>query len=330
MAGSDILDIYRSSTNLNLVYVDLNSAIYLEISDEEIYAKLKLQPEPLAQKVFRTNNYNTAIFLEVTIPEKIQQITINNTIYSITEPIILPNITVQLCLVFKDEWHIIPQVIDYYRRVHNVERFILYDNNSSTGPPQEILGDPQIHVVPWKIPYTHLLSTPPQAGPDSIIIGQNSAYSHCLKKFSQAIWTILMDTDEFLIRRRDKPSLKNILETIPENVATIYVNGFWAGCNKFPRDEIYKNLSKMSRRGDKLCSQKLILRTNKHMFTNCIHSAYRIQDTKAMTFQINNGIYFFHLYTASAKLRKCICSVYCTIPDKSFIESWSYVNHIKM
>jgi len=226
-------------------------------------------------------------------------------------------------------------VIEYYRRVHKVERFILYDNNSSESPTPEILSDPQIHVVPWKIPYKHTLIPPPQSGPEWIIIAQNSAYSHCLKKFSAATWTILMDTDEFLIRRRDKPALKTILESIPENVATLYVNGFWAGCNKFPRDKIYMNLRKMSRRGDKLCSQKLILRTSKHEFTNCIHQAYRVEGTQSKTLQINDGVYFFHLYTASAKNRACVCSSYCNILDKSFVESWSHVpgppaNHIKI
>jgi len=324
MPDSDILDVYRSPTDPKIVYIDLNSAIYLEISDEEIYAKLNLGPEPLAQKVFRTNNYNTAIFLEVTIPESIHELTINNIVYPISPSPLLSNVTAQLCLVFKDEWHIIPTVVDYYRRVHNVERFILYDNNSESPPPPEILSNPQIHVVPWKISYKHTLVPAPKSGPDWIIIGQNSAYSHCLKKFSAATWTILMDTDEFLIRRRGKPALKTILESIPENVATLYVNGFWAGCNKFPRDIIYKNLQKLSRRGDKLCSQKLILRTSKHFFTDCIHKAYTVPDTRAMTLQIRDAVYFFHLYTASAKQRSCVCSTYCNILDKSFSESWSH------
>jgi hypothetical protein len=306
------------------VYIDLNSAIYLEFSDEEISAKLKLGQPPLAQKVFRTKNYNTAIFIEVTIPESIHTLTINNIIYPINPSPPRSNVIVQLCLVFKDEWHIVPTVIGYYKRVHKVERFILYDNNSESPPPTEILSDPQIHVVPWKIPYKHTLIPAPTSGPDWIIIAQNSAYSHCLKKFSQATWTILMDTDEFLVRRRDKPALKTVLESIPENVATLYVNGFWAGCNKFPQDEIYKNLRKLSRRGDKLCPQKLILRTSKHAFTNCIHNAYNVPDTRTMTLQIRDGAYFFHLYTASAKNRRCVCPTYCNILDKSFTESWSH------
>jgi len=314
----EILDVYRSN---KIVYIDLNPANFIENSDEEIYAKLKLVPEPLAQKLFKSVNYNIAIYLEVTIPDEICSITINETIYPIKEALTLVPVTAQLCLVFKDEWHNIPTVINYYSRVHKVERFILYDNNSEKPPPKEILEDPKIHYIPWTIPYTHTLTNPPETGPDWVIIGQNSAYSHCLKRFNQATWTILMDTDEFLVRRRDALALKTVLESKAPNVNTLIVKGFWAGCNKFTQKEIYNNLNKLSRRGSKFCMNKLILRTSKHKYTDCIHSAY-ITDGRAETLSVQDGVYFFHLYTASAKTRKCECRIYCQIPDKSFAESW--------
>lgn len=316
----EILDVYRSN---KFIYIDLNPGNFIENSDEEIYAKLKVTPEPLAQKLFKSVNYNIAIYLEITIPDEIHSISINGTVYPIKDVLSLAPVTAQLCLVFKNEWPNIPIVIDYYRRVHRVERFILYDNNSTEPPPKEILEDPQIQYIQWTIPYTHTLINPPDSGPDWVIIAQNSAYSHCLKRFNQAIWTIFMDTDEFLVRRRDAPPLKSVLESKADNVNTIVVKGFWAGCNKFTQKEIYKNLTKLSRRGDKFCMNKLILRTSKHKYTDCIHSAY-ITDGRAETLPVNQGMYFFHLYTASAKTRKCECRMYCQIPDKSFIESWAH------
>jgi len=317
---NDILDVYRSN---KFVYIDLNPANFVENSDEEICAKLKLVPEPLAQKLFKSVNYNIAIYLEVTIPDEILSISINGTTYIIKESLILTPVTAQLCLVFKNEWPNIPAVINYYSRVHKVERFILYDNNSEGTPPKEILEDPKIQYIPWTIPYTHTLINPPKTGPDWVIIAQNSAYSHCLKRFNQATWTILMDTDEFLVRRRDAPALKTVLESKPTDVNTLVVKGFWAGCNKFTQKEIYNNLNKLSRRGSKFCMNKLILRTSKHKYTDCIHSAY-ITEGRSETLPVNQGMYFFHLYTASAKTRKCECRIYCQIPDKSFMESWAH------
>jgi len=132
---------------------------------------------------------------------------------------------------------------------------------------------------------------------------------------------MLMDTDEFLVRRNGTPSLKKILTPLDNNIHTIIMTGFWAGCNKIGRKEIFtlQNLKKIKKRSNKNCMNKLIVRAKQHVFTNCIHNPY---PTGGKIAKLSSTIYFFHLYTASAKNRPCDCAIYCNVADRSFQESW--------
>ena len=319
-----ILDVY--STSQNKVYVDINPATYFENKNYEI----EIVPKSKEFKIHSTPNYNVASFLELEFSEIPRVLTIDKQEYEVKEPnaCIIP-IDLQLCLVFKNEWHRIPLVLEYYKRVHKVQRFILYDNQSTDPIPAEILAREDVIYHKWDIPYKHTISDPKllkddYGGPQEIIIAQNSAYSHCLKRYRDAIWTTILDTDEFIVRRRDNEPLLSLVKMTSPAIHSIVVRGFWSGCNSVQRDKLYENLRKITKRSPNFCMNKLILRTAEHVFTNCIHSPYPTKG-KLIMLAYERGYYFFHLYTASAKLRRCDCQKYCRVADRSFQESFAYM-----
>jgi hypothetical protein len=321
MEDHGVIDIYTINDK---TYMDLNPAIWIEISDHEIQNKFS-QNIPSSLEIHRVLTYNVAIFLKF---DKMETINFNKKDWKIKviefETIHLS----QLCLVFKNEWSRIPKFINFYKRVHGIERFLLYDNNSSEKIPDELLLREDVIYIPWNIPYKTIIKNKKTlgedyTGPDEIITGQNSAYSHALKKFSNSTWTLFLDTDEFVVRRSGNPSLKTILETTPSSTDTLILRGFWAGCNKFQKHEIYENLRKISRRSNRFCMNKLILRTNRHVFTDCIHRAYPTTGTATML-GFDKGIYFFHLYIVSEKRSQCICNTYCNHHDRSLMDSFLY------
>ena len=320
----DVLDIYTIG---DITYMDLNPAIWIEILNHEIASKFSEIPTniPNNLEIYRTTSYNVAIFVQFS---KMEEVNFNKKVYKPKVEEFGQPVLSQLCLVFKNEFNRIPNFIKFYKRVHNVDRFLLYDNNSDEKPSTEILEDPSVIYIPWHIPYKHLLKDKTKlgedyTGPDEIIIAQNSAYSHALKKYHNATWTIFLDTDEFLVRRSGNPSLKTILQTTLETTNTLIIRGFWAGCNKFRKNEIYENLRRISKRGTQFCMNKLILRTSQHMFTDCIHRAYPTTGSTTML-GFDKGIYFFHLYTLSEKRKGCDCRQYCNHNDRSLIESFLY------
>jgi len=315
-----ILDVYVS---YGVVYIDLNPAKYIELQN---LPKFTIQPAPINLNLKRTAEYNVAIFLELEFHKIPTILHIDDQMYVVKPQSTLPPVDLQLCLVFKNEWLQIPTVLNYYRRVHGVQRFILYDNQSTDPVPPEIVSAPDVVYENWNFPYKHTMQSkanlaPNYGGPETIIVAQNSAYSHCLKRYRQGTWTILFDTDEFLVRRRDGPSLLNLVKTLSPKVSTIIVQGYWAGCNGLHQSELYNSLRKITKRSDKFCMNKLIFRTADHIYTNCIHNPY---STKGAIVKLaaNQGLYFFHLYTASAKNRVCDCGIYCKTKDKSFQESF--------
>lgn len=326
MVPSDVLDIY--SVNAKKTYMDLNPAKWIEFTDEIILSKFSPQP-PINSKVYRTTTYNVAIYIEFDKIDESEEVNFNQKVYKSKVAESGPNQLSQLCLVFKNEWSKIPNFINFYKRVHGVDRFLLYDNNSTETPVKEIIERPDVIYIPWYIPYKHKVQdkanlSPTYTGPDEIIVAQNSAYSHALKKYHTATWTILVDIDELLARRSNSPSLKTILETINQLTNTVVVRGFWAGCNNFPKNEIYENLRRILHRSNKFCMQKLILRTREHKFTDCIHHAYPTGGNSSLL-AFERGIYFFHLHTLSEKRQtKCDCKTYCCVKDRSLIESFLY------
>jgi len=317
-----ILDIYVSAEK---VYIDLNPAKFIEIPNKPNFT---IEPEPKNILLRQTKEFNVAIFLELEFHEIPSAIRLDGIQYQVKSQSALPPVDLQLCLVFKDEWLQIPTVLDYYRRVHGVQRFILYDNQSSNPPPQDIISAPDVVYEHWNFPYKHTIQakenlSPTYTGPETIIVAQNSAYSHCLKRYRQGTWTILFDTDEFMVRRRDNLSLLKLVNSFSPRISTIIVKGYWAGCNSFKQTELYNSLRKITKRSDKFCMNKLILKTADHVYTNCIHNSYPTRGKKT-TLAFERGYYFFHLYTASAKKRPCSCAMYCKIEDRSFQESFMY------
>lgn len=322
METIDVIDIY---TICEKTYVDLNPAEFIELTNHEITDKF-FPEAPSNLEVYRTTTYNVAIFLKF---DKVDSVNFNKKTHKSKVVESGPALTSQLCLVFKNEWSRIQNYINFYKRVHGVNRFLLYDNNSTEPPLTEIVERDDVIYIPWLIPYKHTLKGKTRlaadyTGPDEIITGQNSAYSHALKKYSDATWTVLLDTDEFVVRRSYGPSLNSILEQTNPSTDTLILRGFWAGCNKFNKNEIYLNLRKISRRGVNFCMNKLILRTSQHVFTDCIHRAYPTQGNSVML-GYDKGIYFFHLRTLSEKRQeRCDCTMYCRQSDRSLIESWHH------
>ena len=315
-----VLDVYVS---YGIVYIDLNPAKFIELQNEP---KFTIQPAPTKLILKKTTEYNVAIFLELEFHEIPDTILLDGQLYQVKQQSPLPLVDLQLCLVFKDEWYRIPTVLNYYRRVHGVQRFILYDNQSADPPPADLVSAPDVVYEQWNIPYKHTLQananlSADYTGPETIIVAQNSAYSHCLKRYRQATWTALFDTDEFLVRRRDNLSLLNLVKSFSPAVSTIIVKGYWAGCNSLQQSELYNSLRKITKRSAKFCMNKLILKTADHVYTNCIHTAYPSRGKK-VTLAFERGVYFFHLYTASTKNRPCSCGTYCRVQDPSFQESF--------
>jgi len=320
----DVLDVYNVS---DITYMDLNPANFIELTNHEIESKFTPNP-PNNLEIHRTTTYNVAIFIKFSKVDNLKGVNFNEKVYFPKDEESLGPVNSQLCILFKNEWNRIPNFIKFYKRVHNVDRFLLYDNNSDEKPSTEILEDPSVIYIPWSVPYKHLLTdksnlSPDYTGPDEIIIAQNSAYSHALKKYHTATWTIFLDTDEFVVRRSGNPSLKSILESTLPSTDTLIIRGFWAGCNKFQKNEVYENLRRISKRSTKFCMNKLILRTRQHMFTDCIHRAYKTEGSTTML-GFDKGIYFFHLYTLSEKRKGCDCRQYCNTNDRSLIESYFY------
>jgi len=319
---AQILDIYRQGS---IVYADLNSAYFIEKSDDEIREILNFGVE---FEIHKTKEFNVAIYISFPLSHDITTITIQTTVYTIKLPLNLASVNSQICLLFKNEWNRVPKVLDFYKRTHGIQRFILYDNSEISEPPPEILARSDVIYNHWSLQYKYTLKDraafdPQYTGPDTIIVAQNAAYSHCLKRYNQATWTIFIDNDEFIVRRRDGKSLNSILEETNSEVNTLIIKGYWSGCNGFTQQSIYENLRKFGKRSKNFCMNKLILRTSAHKFTNCIHTAYPTAG-KSIMLAFEKGIYFFHLYTASQKSRACKCSEFCAIPDKSLIESFRH------
>jgi len=316
----DVLDIYTVD---NITYIDLNPGIWITIPNHEISSKFTEQI-PVNLEVYRTVTYNVAIYVQFS---KLDQVNFNEKVY-FPKVVESKPVLSQLCLVYKNEAHRISKFIEFYKRVHKVDRFLLYDNNSDSEPSTEILNDPSVIYIKWTVPYKYQLLDKKElfadyTGPDEIIIAQNSAYSNALKKYNTATWTILIDIDEFLVRRSGNPSLKSILESTQPSTDSLILRGFWAGCNKFQKSTIFENLHRISKRGNKFCMNKLILRTSQHKFTDCIHRAYPTEGSTGML-ACEKGIYFFHIYLMSEKRSNCDCRQFCSQNDKSLVESWLF------
>lgn len=322
MEPLDVLDVYTVNDK---IFMDLNPAIWIEFTNHEITGKFS-ETIPNNLEVYRTTTYNVAIYLKF---DNQEEVNFNKKVYKSKVAESGPAVFTQLCVVFKNEWNRIPNFINFYKRVHNIDRFLLYDNNSEEPPSTEITDRNDVIYIPWTLPYKHQLTDKKKlaedyTGPDEIIVAQNSAYSHALKKFHNASWTLFLDTDEFVVRRAFNPSLKTILELTNPSTDTLILRGYWAGCNKFAKNEIYQNLRKISRRSNKFCMNKLILRTSQHTFTDCIHRAYPTQGSSIML-AFEKGIYFFHLQSLSEKRNQaCDCKTYCCQQDRSLIESCNY------
>ena len=117
MEIQDVLDVYTVNDK---TFIDLNPAIWIEFTNHEIASKFT-QPSPINLEVHRTTTYNVAIYLKF---DKQEEVNFNQKVYKSKVAESGPAVFTQLCVVFKNEWDRIPNFINFYKRVHNIDRFL--------------------------------------------------------------------------------------------------------------------------------------------------------------------------------------------------------------
>ena len=127
MEIQDVLDVYTVNDK---TYMDLNPAIWIEFTNHEITSKFS-QQIPNKLEVYRTTTYNVAIYIKF---DNQEEVNFNQKVYKSKVVESGPAVFTQLCVVFKNEWNRIPNFINFYKNVHHIDRFLLYDNNSQESP----------------------------------------------------------------------------------------------------------------------------------------------------------------------------------------------------
>ena len=209
----------------------------------------------------------------------------------------------------KDEYYNIPNFIDYYKSNHEIDRFIIFDNNSTNLSEkikfkEYIKNRDDIIYIEFNMHYTYehnFLDTSCMA--NYFIIAQNTCYSLAIKKYN-AVWSMLFDLDEYIICNN---SLKKILIDLDDSIESVKINGYWSGCNGMNRQNF--NPLYVNKRSNIICNPKHILKNKYNDFTIDIHW---VQNNKAYEINIDY-IYFFHFKTLSIKNRQCECFVDCLV-----------------
>jgi hypothetical protein len=115
-----------------------------------------------------------------------------------------------ICAIAKNEGNYIREWLSFHHAV-GVERFFIYDNNSTDHMLEEIRNSPyaeDITVIPWPM-----------------IPGQLAAYHHMIANFrEEAEWCAFIDCDEFLCPRTEN-SIPHILSSVPHGTNALYV--YW-------------------------------------------------------------------------------------------------------
>jgi len=319
MINNKFLDIYYGHDDS--IFLDLNPCEYIEKTDNEILAALNIDAAYQVE-VIRTCDFNVAIFVRIIAKDGLDEIKIEGEFYKINR-VSQELVDIQICVVMKNEWHRLNSFLRFYRKVHNISRFIIYDNQSDEPAPMEFQSDPELVIIKWDIPYNLALSSPIASPPlDWTIAAQNSAYSNCLKKYHHSQWTLLVDLDEFIVCKESKNNLLDLTRLLPNLVDTIIFTGFWAGCNGMQDEAITNELDKIILRSSENCANKLMLRTRQHYFTRSIHWPYpSLRGGNQILPDPSNSFYFLHLWTASTKRRTCECWKYCSMLDMTLSNS---------
>lgn len=288
-----IVDAYQDGTS---IFVDLNPAVWIRRNDTQIRDDLSAAVGGALGdlRVRRTASHNLAIFAEMPCRGQpwLEMFGRRLDVGSCDQQ----PVELQSCILFRDSWQDLPAYMEFYRRSHHVQRFILYDNNSGTALPQEIASGGDVICHRWPLPYHVKIEWEGEVRPH--VAAQNSAYSHCLKRYRSAEWTLLLDLDELLVNPTSNGGfLRGSLAALQPQINAVNVPGFWAGQNVRRLDDI----GGIEDRSSVACNPKVILRTREHGFTQCIHHAYSRPHQQTQI----PGLYFFHLALVSGKRRSC-------------------------
>ncbi len=139
-----------------------------------------------------------------------------------------------VCAILKDE---APYLIEWleFHKIAGVERFYLYDNNSTDNPLDVVRPYIQSKEVVW-----HEWPLRP---------GQVQAYNHCLKTYRhESEWMAFIDLDEFLVPT-EQDDLKNVLDEFTEFPA-VAVNWLIFGSSGYKNRPDGLQVEKFSNRGE--------------------------------------------------------------------------------
>ena len=138
-----------------------------------------------------------------------------------------------VCAILKDEAPYLVEWLEFHK-IAGVERFYLYDNNSTDNPLDVVRPYIQSKEVVW-----HEWPLRP---------GQVQAYDHCLKTYRhESEWMAFIDLDEFLVPT-EQDDLKDVLEEFAEfpAVAVNWLTFGSSGHKNRPEGLQVENFSKRS------------------------------------------------------------------------------------
>lgn len=303
-------------TNNNTGYLYFNPSYFYNIDKSEIVIT-DIDNNCLDYKIKKTNNncFNIVYFIEIYNFNFDNEIKICILKYNYKKICVLNNyihddVFLQSIILMKDEYYNIPNFIDYYKNKHEIDRFIIFDNNSTNLLERQkfkeyVENRNDVIYVEFNMPYsfTHSFIDTSCRSP-FFIIAQNTCYSLSLKKYN-SIWSMLLDLDEYIIF--NNTSLKKKLLQLDVSIESVKINGYWAGCNGMTKYNF--NPSNVKKRSNKICGPKHILKNKSNDFTIDIHW---VKNNKQYELDIFDN-YFFHFKTLSNKGRVCDCSVDCSI-----------------
>ena len=110
----------------------------------------------------------------------------------------------------------------FFNRVHNVSRIVLYDNDSSNlealkSELQVISKEMEIHLVYWNFPY----------GPPSSAFTQRGALNHLYWNLkARSNYFLNFDIDEYLVNRTSYPLLEYLDRTMSSKISSLRVTNY--------------------------------------------------------------------------------------------------------
>ena len=309
-----ILDCYRSG---QFTYIDLAPQKWIEKSDDELKSYLSirdLRGNPVNFSIHRSVNFYVAIFLKI---EKFldDNLVINKKEVRVTDSV-SASPKIQLGIVFRENPSDVIECINFYKKTHGINRFVVYnfsteDTESYWKEIQDLSGVSYYEWLKSRVTFTTKKAFLKYDPKGLVRFDKNSAYSHCLKKYRDAEWTLFVDSDELLINPTSKIGwLERYLDRLPSSVNTIKVRGYLGGKEAFDLTD----LPFVLKRTEKEVKKRLILRTKYHDFTNCIHDV----EAKPSHQVWLPDAYFFHLDINAKKKR--ISSLNESIHDKSLVK----------